>query len=645
MTQPRFTRSLTFKMTLLVLGGTVLVFLIILGDTYLSSREIILTQAEANARNLADSMARRIEQEFRAIAKVPENFASFLETDDWDQAGLLRLLAELVKRNPEVYGSVAAFEPYALNKDLEYFAPYFYRRPSGLGFKQLGNETYNYFQWEWYQMPRELRTPVWTEPYVDEGGGGIIMCTYAVPFMERRTAYEQTKLKGVITADISLDWLNDVMGSIRTLQSGYGFLISRNGTFITHPQRELVMKESIFSVAEEQGEPQLRELGRRMIRSDAGFVVLDSALTDGPAFLAFTRIPSTGWSLGVVFSRDELLAELNDLNQRAGFLAWVGLLLLFLVVLLIARSITGPLRKMAQATAKVAGGDLDIDLSDIKSGSEIGQLAESFTHMSRDLKKYIQDLTETTAVKERIESELNIAAQIQKSILPSTFPPFPEHQEFALHALMEPAREVGGDFYDFFLLDDDRLALIIADVSGKGVPAALFMMVGRTLLKSIARQGKSPAAVLAEANNLLCQGNDAAMFVTVFLAYYDIRTGNLTYANAGHHPALVTDRHGAWREFGRMGGVALGYMPDLSYKEGADRLQPGETLILFTDGVTEALSPGGLMFGADGLRRFMDEEHDRKLSEICERLRRTLAEFQQDQQFDDITMMLLRREG
>jgi sigma-B regulation protein RsbU (phosphoserine phosphatase) len=248
------------------------------------------------------------------------------------------------------------------------------------------------------------------------------------------------------------------------------------------------------------------------------------------------------------------------------------------------------------------------------------------------------------AAKEKIESELNIAAQIQRSILPSTFPAFPEHREFDLYAMMTPAREVGGDFYDFFFVDDDHLAVIIADVSDKGVPAALFMMISRTIFRSIAKQRKSPSQVLAESNDLLCEGNDTGMFVTAYLAFYHLPTGRLTYSNGGHNPALLFGSSDVCRELTCKHGTALGVRRGQSYKENVDKLETGEILVLYTDGVTEACSPDNELFGLDRFTRLVGDCHTLSLSQMFSHIDKDLKAFQQGNQFDDITMLALKRE-
>jgi sigma-B regulation protein RsbU (phosphoserine phosphatase) len=272
-------------------------------------------------------------------------------------------------------------------------------------------------------------------------------------------------------------------------------------------------------------------------------------------------------------------------------------------------------------------------------------------HLEELVEKRTQEIAERQRVeyqlrtaKEKIENELNIAAQIQKSILPTTFPAFPDHCEFDLYAMMTPAREVGGDFYDFFFVDDDLLALIIADVSDKGVPAALFMMISHTIFRSIAKQHKSPSQVLAETNDLLCEGNDTGMFVTAFLSYYHLTTGRLIYSNGGHNPALLFGPNAVCRELTCKHGTALGVRSGQSYKENVAKLEPGDILVLYTDGVTEACSPGNELFGMDRFTKLVCDCHSLSLSQMFNYVDKDLKAFQQGNQFDDITMLALKRE-
>ena len=292
----------------------------------------------------------------------------------------------------------------------------------------------------------------------------------------------------------------------------------------------------------------------------------------------------------------------------------------------------------------------------VKNHIELKEAREHLKNQNKILEQRVEKRTkevlelqrvefELRAAQEKVENELNIAAQIQRSILPSNFPAFPEHGEFDLYAMMNPAREVGGDFYDFFFVDDDNLAVIIADVSDKGVPAALFTMISRTIFRSIVRQRKSPSQVLAETNDLLCEGNDTGMFVTVFLSYYHLPTGKLTYSNGGHNPALLFSPDGAHKALARKHGPALGVRPGLPYQEDAETLEPGQILVLYTDGVIEAPSLQDELYGVDRFTELICSCRNLKLWQMFDHIDKDLQEFQQGNQYDDITVLALKREG
>lgn len=384
----RWLRSrMSVKLAALVLGGTTIVFALVLGYSYYSSREIILAEAEKNARNLSFSLARRIEQEFRAIAKVPENLAAFLEIGRLDKDTLLQLLRRTVEDNREIFGSTVSFETFCLDEGQRYFAPYYFKTNEGLAYEQIGSDTYDYFVKDWYYLPKVLKAPLWTEPYFDEGGGRIVMVTYSCPFFERDPVAGRGRLRGVVTADVSLEWLAKLVGSIQIAGSGYCFIVSETGAFVTHPRKDLIMSESMFSLAEELHDVNLRTIGIAMTREESGFVDVGSTMTGQDAFLAYARIPSTGWSLAAVFPKTELLAEVNELHRTNVLLAAVALLLLLTVSLLVARSIARPLRTMALATKRVAQGELDINLSSVRSQDEVGQLAAAFVRMTEGLKE------------------------------------------------------------------------------------------------------------------------------------------------------------------------------------------------------------------------------------------------------------------
>jgi phosphoserine phosphatase RsbU/P len=687
-------RGIAFKLILFFTVSSGLIFLFVFTFNYRFSRSTIEKNVESNAQNLVLATVNRIETVLLPIQKIPENLALFLEKGSFSKEELLQLLRVMVENNVEIYGAAIAFEPHGFDQKSIYFAPYFYKNKGKIAFSDLSSESYQYLNWDWYQIPKELNRPDWSEPYFDEGGGNILMATYSVPFY--RTVGGKRQFMGIVTADISLGWLQEVVSSIKVLQTGYGFLISKNGTLLTHPLKELVMNETLFGVAEARKDHRLREIGKKMVRGETGFVPFTSMATESRCWMYYTPIPSNGWSLAVLFPQDEFTADVTRLNHFVITLGIVGLFLLSIAVAFIARSFTRPLKAMARATEKIATGNLDIELPPVTSGDEVGKLSEAFRYMKESLKEYIQQLTETTASKERIESELKIAHDIQMSILPKIFPPFPDRKEFDIYAVIEPAREVGGDFYDFFFVDDEHLCFVIGDVSGKGVPASLFMAVTKTLIKGKAVWDADPGRVLTKVNTDLNQGNEACMFVTIFIGILNTKTGEVLYANGGHNPPLILRRRQTrapnTREeaslstnlestsgvspgkvegsiirngnhlplseegHGRFSGdveflvvpkgLVVGVMEDSTYQTDRVTFEPGDSIFIYTDGVTEAMNERGELFSEERLKKQLIELRGKSVQEVIVGTMEGIVSFSHGvSQSDDITMMMIQFRG
>jgi sigma-B regulation protein RsbU (phosphoserine phosphatase) len=637
-------RGIAFKLILAICVSGGLIFILIFSFNYRFSRTMIEKNVEDSARNLVQSKVNKIETILLSVNKVPESMACFLEKGSCDQEELLHLLHAVVKNNSEIYGATIAFEPYAFDKRSLYFAPYFCKNSGKIEFTYLGGEKYPYFYLDWYQIPKELNHPCWSEPYFDEGGGNILMATYSVPFY--RVVGGKRQFKGIVTADISLGWLQDVVSSIKVLQTGYGFLISKNGTVVTHPLKDLIMNETIFGVAEVRGDTHLREIGRKMIRGESGFVSFKSIASEKECWMYYTPIPSSSWSLAVLFPQDEFMADITRLNKIVIILAVGGLLLLSLVVAFISRSITDPLRAMARAIRDIGKGNLDIELPEAKTGDEVGKLTEAFQYMKTSLKEYIEQLTETTASQERIESELKIARDIQMNMLPKKFPPFPERPEFDIYAMIEPAREVGGDFYDFFFIDDEHLCFAIGDVSGKGIPASLFMAITKTLIKAKTSWDADPGRIVTKVNNDLSQGNDACMFVTIFCGMLNTKTGEVFYTNAGHNPPFLLQQGRGVTSIEGGRNVVAGVLDSSVYETERLVLQPGDALFMYTDGVTEAMDERQELFSEERLRSGIIGLQGRSAQEMINGIKEQVISFAHGlPQSDDITMMIIQFNG
>lgn len=633
--------SLVIRLIRVISLASAVILAVTLGYQYSRSRAYLRRELESNARHLALSLVHRVETQLVAATKVTEGVARALETTRHDEAALLGLLRSTMDLNPAIHGLGVAFEPQAFDPGRPLYAPFYQRDPGGVALRRL-EEAYRevpYLYWDWYQIPRELGRTEWSEPYFDEGGGNVLMCTCSVPF--HQGAAGDRRLAGLAVANISVEELTQLISSVRILDTGYAALLSRNGMILAHPLREVVINETFFSIAEARQDPSLRALGRRMVRGETGFVPYRS-LMGSPSWMYFAPVRSTGWTLAVVFPEDELLAGPRRLTLTLAALGGVGFVLLLLVVASIARALTRPLLRLAAATRAVAAGDFDAPLPEARVQDEVGQLTGDFRSMQVALKEYIRHLTETTAAKERLQGELKVATQIQASLLPRIFPPFPEHPEFDIHASMVPAKEVGGDFYDFFLLDDHRLCFLIADVSDKGVPAALYMMVAKTLLKTEGQRLGEPGRILTAVNRVLAADNENCMFATVFCAILDFRTGEVVHANAGHNPPVLLGRSGA-RYLKLPPGLALGPAEETRYETGRLRLEPGEALFLYTDGVTEARDPEEKLYGEPRLLQTLAAGPSQRLRDLVAHVSADVARHARGApQSDDLTLLAVR---
>lgn len=611
---------------------------------YKMSARLLREEVSANAKSLAEASVYKIESIMRSVQKVPESLAYALENTTYTKDELERMLTEVVEKNPEIYGATIAFEPYAFDPEIEEYAPYYYSSAGEVKRADLAAANYNYFKWDWYKRPEAEGRSLWSEPYYDEGGGNILMATYSVPFYTEGRS--KGRLKGIVTADVSLKWLTDIISSITIMDSGYGFLLSTNGTFVTHPAEDLVMGKTIFAVADEKGLAVIRDAGEKMVKGEKGCMPFYSPFLNKQCFMCFSPVPSTGWSLAVLFPEDELLSGITDLTKKMVLIASAGTILLLLLVVFIARNITRPLRAMVKATDIISTGNLDAELPEQKDKDEVGQLTAAFNHMQTSLKAHIEELTLATAAKERIESELDVAREIQQSILPKTFPAFPEHPEVDVYAFMRAARQVGGDFYDYYFIDDDRLCFVIGDVSGKGVPASLFMAVTKTLLKATTTSTLSPDKILEKVNNELSRDDQQGFFVTVFFGIVNIRTGEVAFSNGGHNTPMIIKSDGRVEEMEHIGGMVVGVMEGVEFKTGKVQLEEKDSIFLYTDGVTEAMDKNKEQFTEERLESCLEQLSLHEPKEMIEAMMKKIEAFTgNNPQSDDITMMAIEYKG
>lgn len=637
---------MAFRLSLLIVTSTTAIFIAAFGYDYYVSRNLVIENIREECREVATGTINKIEAVLGNAERPARILAQNMDNRAVATDRLLNVLEKVVAGTPEVFGSTIAFEPYG-HRNLAYFAPYYSKQENGLRLSYLGGKDYNYFLMDWYTAPRDMGRPVWSEPYYDEGGGNIVMSTFSAPFYNK--AGGEKKFAGVVTADISLEWLQSIISGLSIAKSGYAFLISKKGVFVSHPRREWIMRESIFSIAEARNDQELHKTGNEMVRGGSGFIPLKSYFTGKKAWMYYAPLPSTNWSMGLVITDDELFSGLHRLNMAVFFITAAGLCLLVLIIIYISHKITMPLRSLAAAAAEISQGSLESPLPIPASRDEVGELITSFENMRSSLKEYIADLKETTAAKERLESELKIGRTIQMSFLPRVFPPFPERKEFEIHARLEPAREVGGDLYGFSLVDENTLFFSIGDVSGKGVAAALFMAVTKTVMNTLIVPGSDPATILSRVNADLCRDNEEMMFCTMVCGLLDLRTGECLYSNAGHNPPLVvrtggSDRKAEWLELPE--GMLMGINESAVYQTRKIILNAGDMLLLYTDGVTEAIDENEEFYSDERLFTEVEKSGAAAPEDLTAEVLRSVQNFSGEaRQSDDIAVLAIQFKG
>ncbi|MDD2558900.1 MAG: SpoIIE family protein phosphatase [Desulfuromonadaceae bacterium] len=514
---------------------------------------------------------------------------------------------------------------------------------------------------DWFNRALQSNTLGWSEPYV-----GVIARNLRVNCSA--PVIKDEKVVAVIGLNVPLTTIQERIIKMRINNQGRAYLISRDRRILAH--EGLVtdsnrwgekQNEDYFSFDDQQAMPVFDQL---LTSGTPG--ILRGILGEQDSFVAYAPIRTTGWTVLFALPVENVFAQIRPTEQAllaqaqvvsgqiyrqvALAMAVLGLVFLSMLagVMLVSRRmaerITAPIMELEQGAKIIGDGNLAHRLL-LKTGDEIQQLGETFNRMAEDLSNYIRDLTETTAAKERIQSELKVATDIQVSLLPRVFPAFPHRPEVEIYASMDPAKEVGGDFYDFFFVDKDRLCFLIADVADKGVPAALYMMVAKTLLKTEAQRGYSPEKVLEEVNNILADGNDSCTFVTVFLAILDTRTGEVQLANAGHNPPIIVRQQGS-AYLTIKPGIVLGPMPDLEYTNEVLILHPGDTLFLYTDGVTEATNAQLELFSEARLLDALQSRTANSMEELVHAIRNEVQLHANGAaQSDDVTMLAIKYKG
>lgn len=560
------------------------------------------------------------------------------------------LLEQFLDVNPRIQGVCVGYAPGVVEGHEDGFAPYVMRTDNGYVRRDVA-EIKDYQNMEWYKVAYDTGEKHWTKPF-KESNNQYIISAYTTPLRDKTG-----KVYAVMALDLNLNVMADSLQSLRPYPTSMLTVIDQDGMFIAHPNRDYIMNETLESLIEKAD-----YAPNRAILDDikAGKRNNDVYKTkDDKMFIYYAPVAKNGWTITLEVPREEIAHGYDKMFKAMLLDMIIGVILLLVVSLVVINRIAKPLETFAEAARKISHGNFDVKLPFIKEHNELYDLRQALASMKQSLNHYIEDLENTTKSKATIEGELNIARKIQMAMIPKIFPPYPERHDIDIYASLTPAKAVGGDLYDF-ILDGDTIYFCIGDVSGKGVPASLFMAITRTLFRTVALNAKSPAKIAQTMNDSIAEGNDENMFVTMFIGKCNLITGEFTCCNCGHNapvtngvianksPLTITPSDKVHYMEHVPTNIPIGVMGGFEFDEVTMNIQKDVTLFLYTDGVTEAEDKNKNLYGEERLLKKLQEAYNTSANtqEVLEHITDDMGRHVRlAEQSDDITMLCFKYLG
>ena len=640
-----FARRLTRRVILSVFVTMTLIAMISLSLSFHAIKE----ETEGRYQGMMDLVSEKLNKILLHEEICARNVFDEVSKNMDSPESVMKAMEEEIKLNEFTDGYFMAFEPGYFKAYPEWFEPYLNRNSDSI--MNIGGPEHDYFSKPWYIRARKEKNGFWTDPYHDETVGSHNYCTFCMTLYDSKG-----RLAGVCGSDMSLTWL---VKQLKEIDAGshnrglldvdfikkipfHSFIVMPNGTYISHPDENRILKDNIYSHI---GVDDVDAL-RNMLGLKRGQAVMTIDGVRSMVYYSPLESESVNWVMGIVVPQTTMWIPA---------LIMIGLLLVIIVIGLVVvslfcrhtiRQISNPLSALADSADEVAEGHFNAPLPVITHKDELCRLRDSFASMQHSLTQYMKDLEQTTAKKTAIDNELKIAYNIQMSMIPRKYPPFPKRHDIDIYGHMTPAKTVGGDLFDFHIRDE-HLFFCIGDVSGKSVPAALFMTVSKMLFHTISMKVDSPAEIMSQMNNAMSQDNHTNMFVTLFIGVLDLKTGHLNYCNGGHCAPVILGSDAAYLDV--KPNFLVGLMANMPYVGGETDITPGTTILLYTDGLTEAkdkdealYSPERLLDYSKALAKQGGLSSQQLLECMSERVRQFAAGAEQS---DDLTMLAVRYLG
>ena len=635
-------RRLSVKLSLWVVLFAAVIFNSALGFFVWQAREAVHQEAISRATQILDKTSLRVEGILNRV-EVATQMTEWLVQRHPDKADSMMVYSRgMLLNNPDFYNCSIAFEPYHFKDKGRYFSAYSMMSGDSIRTIQGGSDHYQYFYMDWYLMPTLTGRPCWTEPYMDFDAptNSYAMVTSYCKAIKDKAG----QTIGVVNTSLSLNWLSKTISETKPYPNSYSIMIGRGGTYFVHPDTAKITRQTIFTQTIDQPDTAMTALGHAMQRGEEGMKRMEIDGTD--CYVFYKPLGQTGCSMAIVCPESDIFGGFNRLRHIVWGIVTVGLLLMLVFFIRIITRELRPLGQLAQETETIASGQFDTQIPDFHRTDEIGQLSHSFAGMQQSLVRYIEELKDTTAQKASIESELHIARSIQMSMLPKTFPPFPDCEEVSIYGQLTPAKAVGGDLYDFYI-HDQKLFFCIGDVSGKGIPASLVMAVTRALFRTISAHEERPERIVSQLSNTIAEDNETNMFVTLFVGVIDLPTGQMHYCNAGHDaPLIIPGDSSEMRPLPVDSNIPAGIMHGWRFSRQDITITSGTTIFLYTDGLTEAENFCHEQFGEQriqaqvtGMAGEGDITPEALIGGMDTAVHRFVAETEQS---DDLTMLAIK---
>ncbi len=632
-------RKLSIRVSLWVVLFATLIFIAALSFLFLRARDAVREEAVSRATQILDKTSLQVEGILNRVEVASAMTEWLVKRHPGNPDSMFVYSRGLLENNPDFYNCSIAFEPYYFKNWGRYFSAYSKHAGDGIRTIQGGSDNYQYFYMDWYLMAKLLDRPCWTEPYMDldvPTNTSEMVSSYCKPVKD-----DDGNLIGVINTSLSLSWLSQTISAVKPYPNSYSIMIGRGGTYFVHPDPAKITRQTIFTQTIEHPDTALVALGHAMQRGEEGMKQME--LEGKDCYVFYKPLGQTGCSMAIVCPESDIFGGFDSLRRAIIMIVIVGLLLmLFFFIRIITRELN-PLRRLANDAETIASGKLDAELPDFQRIDEIGQLSHSFSNMQQSLVTYIDELKDTTAQKASIERDLHIASEIQMGMLPKDFPTGGDRDDVQIYASLTPAKDVGGDLFDFHFRDG-KLFFFIGDVSGKDIPASLFMAVTRSVFRTVSAREEMPDRIMESLNKTMAEMNETNMFVTLFIGVLDLATGHMRYCNAGHDaPLLVGAGVGT---LPCDSNIPVGFMPDWKYSLQEAQIYTGTTIFLFTDGLTEAEDVGHNLFNMQRVTDVATEalaSQDQEPRQLIARMTEAVHRFVGDaDQSDDLTMMAIQ---